>query len=191
MTKSILSYCFIQAALGLVPPKRLRISKETLIAHCNPPTRGHICRKYAKLRTSGRSMTFLCIEASVELFTMLKIIKIGPKGHPNSSDRRREERKWDRVTKTFRLCRRKNAMKRARQFRQRAEAFTGRLSLAPNIALTRHHPQRTAPHGAFDLPRCKRIKWLKKCLSMPPTPRRLGLWWWTEPRLKNLTLNPN
>ena len=32
--------------------------------------------------------------------------------------------------------------------------------------------------------------WPRKCLSMPPTPRRLGLWWSTETRSKNLTSRP-
>ncbi len=38
--------------------------------------------------------------------------------------------------------------------------------------------------------RRRKLTCQRKCLSMPPTPRKLALWWLKETRLTNLTLNP-
>ena len=137
----------------------------------------------------GSGMTVSMYWAPVELFAASKIIKSGPSGHQNCSDRSCDERQNGQSVDQTRLCRRKNAMKRARRLRKRAQVFWGQLCHALYIPLTRHPPRQFVPFGTADLPRCIRIKWLKKCLSMPPTPKRLGLWWWMEPKLRNSILS--
>ena len=71
----------------------------------------------------------------------------------------------------------------------------GRTSLS--VTAVRAQTSRPAPYEPPSGPpggllRLGRIgtTWPRKCLSMPPTPRKLGLWWSTETRLKSSTSRP-
>ena len=80
-------------------------------------------------------------------------------------------------------------MTRADAKSRQTGGLLGPVLAASPIALTRHTLPRSAPPGLLFAQLCKMDLCLRKCLSMPPTLRKLALLWLMETRSKNLTLN--